>query len=262
VTKVFLDTNVLIYANDSRDPAKQSRAIEVVTECMRERTGVVSTQVLQEYAVVALQKLNQDPDIVLRQLLLMESIEVVQITPELVRRGLEIQSRYRISYWDGAIIAAAEHANSNLALSEDLAAGELYGTVRVQNPFVETGPRMDNPKRSEEGGGVDNAEDFQKVIERVWAKITRSLDQDLALVRDEYRSLPDEERKLFREWVEGLCHLEDPAIASVYASARVQMAVPYGEDTRAATVSIGALKRALEAWDRGEEYLPDRLDDL
>lgn len=155
MTKVFLDTNILVYANDNRDLAKQSRAIEVVTECMRQRTGVVSTQVLQEYAVVALEKLNQDLDVVLRQLLLLESLEVVQITPELVRRGLENQSRYRISYWDAAVIAAAEHANCNLILSEDLAAGALYGTVRVENPFVESEPRTDNAKRSEEGA-ADN----------------------------------------------------------------------------------------------------------
>lgn len=156
MTKVFLDTNVLVYANDSRDPAKQSRAIEVVTECMRERTGVVSTQVLQEYAVVALERLNQDLDVVLRQLLLLESLEVVQITPELVRRGLEIQSRYRISYWDAAIVAAAEHANCGLLLSEDLAAGALYGTVRVQNPFVENEMPTERPERSEEEGGAGN----------------------------------------------------------------------------------------------------------
>jgi len=151
VKKAFLDTNIVIYANDSRDPVKQSRAIEVVTDCIREQTGVVSTQVLQEYAVVALDKLNQDLDVVLRQLLLLESLEVVQITPELVRRGLEIQARYRISYWDGAIIAAAEHANCSLLLSEDLTSGQLYATVRVENPFAASARPPQSAWESEEG---------------------------------------------------------------------------------------------------------------
>jgi predicted nucleic acid-binding protein len=151
MTKVFLDTNILVYANDERDPAKQSRAIEVVTECMRGRTGVVSTQVLQEYAVVALEKLRQDLDVVLRQLLLLESLEVVQITPELVRRGLEMQSRFRISYWDGAVIATAEHAKCHLVLSENLAGGALYGTVRVENPFAASQPPQEAPGQSEAG---------------------------------------------------------------------------------------------------------------
>jgi len=140
VTKVFLDTNIIVYANDGRDPDKQARAIEVVTDCMRRRSGVISTQVLQEYAVVAREKLNQDLDVILRQLLLLESLEVVHVTPEMVRRGLEVQSRYRISYWDAAIIAAAERANCSVLLSEDLAAGALYGTVRVENPFARNEP--------------------------------------------------------------------------------------------------------------------------
>jgi predicted nucleic acid-binding protein len=135
MTKVFLDANVLVYANDSRDAAKQSRAIQVVAECIRQGTGVVSTQVLQEYAAVALGKLDQDLDVVLRQLLLLESLEIVQITPELVRRALEIQARYRISYWDAAIVAAAEHAKCSVLLSEDLTPGQLYATVRVEDPF-------------------------------------------------------------------------------------------------------------------------------
>ena len=67
--KAFLDTNVLIHANDARDPGKQARAIEVVTDCMRHGTGVISTQVLQEYAVVAIGKLTQDLEVVLQMLL-------------------------------------------------------------------------------------------------------------------------------------------------------------------------------------------------
>jgi len=136
VKKAFLDTNILIHANDARDPGKQARAIEVVTDSMRQGRGVISTQVLQEYAVVAVEKLGQDLEVVLRQLLLLEALEVVQITPELIRRGLEIQARHRISYWDAAIISAAEHAKCAALLSEDLSAGRLYGTVRVENPFA------------------------------------------------------------------------------------------------------------------------------
>lgn len=138
--KVFFDTNVLVYANDRRDPGKQARAIEVVSECIRSENGVVSTQVLQEYAVVAVKKLSQDLDTVLRQLALLESsLEVVQITPDLVRRGLEIQATYQISYWDAAIIAAAERAACGVILSEDFSAGQLYAGCRVENPFA-SGP--------------------------------------------------------------------------------------------------------------------------
>lgn len=157
--KVFLDTNVLVYANDSRDAAKQSRAIELVTECMRRGTGVVSTQVLQEYAVAAIDKLNQDVNVILRQLLLLESFEIVQITPELVRRALEIQARCHISYWDAAIIAAAQHANCSVLLSEDLAAGQLYATVRVENPFAAPRRATDAAKPSAQEPDAQNEAD-------------------------------------------------------------------------------------------------------
>jgi predicted nucleic acid-binding protein len=134
--KSFLDTNLVVYANDARVPEKQARAIEVVARAIRDRTGVISTQVMQEYAVVAGSKLHQDADTILRQLLLLESLEVVQITPALIRRGLELQYRYQIDYWDASILAAAEHAHCGVLLSEDLNPGQLYATVRIENPFA------------------------------------------------------------------------------------------------------------------------------
>jgi len=135
VNKVFLDTNVIVYANDARDARKQAVAIDWVTRAIRDRIGVISTQVLQEYAVVAATKLGQAPDVVSRQLLLLESLEVIQITPALIRRSLELQFRYQIDFWDASILAAAEHANCAVLLSEDLNPGQLYANVKVQNPF-------------------------------------------------------------------------------------------------------------------------------
>ena len=134
--KSFLDTNLIVYANDDRDPQKQVRAIEVITREMRNGTGVVSTQVMQEYVVVAGGKLHQDSDTIVQQLLLLESLEVVQITPALIRRGLELQFRYQISYWDASILAAAEHAQCSRLLTEDLNPGHLYATVRIENPLI------------------------------------------------------------------------------------------------------------------------------
>jgi predicted nucleic acid-binding protein len=135
MNKVFLDTNLIVYANDARDARKQSRAIELVAKAMRDGTGVISTQVMQEYAVVASGRLRQDAETILRQLLLLESLEVVLITPDLIRRALEMQSRYGIDYWDAGILAAAEHARCHVLWSEDFNAGQLYATVRVVNPL-------------------------------------------------------------------------------------------------------------------------------
>jgi predicted nucleic acid-binding protein len=134
--KSFLDTNLIVYANDARDPQKQARAITVVAQAMHDGTGVISTQVMQEYAVIAGSKLHQDADTILQQLSLLESLEVVQITPALIRRGLELQFRYQINYWDASILAAAEHAQCSRLLTEDLNPGQLYATVRIENPLA------------------------------------------------------------------------------------------------------------------------------
>lgn len=136
MTKLFLDTNVLLYANDSRDPIKQSVALERIHEAIKTGTGVISTQVVQEFAAAAVEKLGLQIDVVLHELLLLESLEVVQVTPALVRRSLELRARYGVSFWDAGILAAAEHANCGVLLSEDLNPGQLYAAVRVENPFA------------------------------------------------------------------------------------------------------------------------------
>jgi predicted nucleic acid-binding protein len=92
--------------------------------------------VMSEYAAVAVGRLRHDLETVLRQLLLLEKLEVVVVTPRLIRRGLEIQTRYQINFWDASIIAAASSAGCSLLLSEDLNAGQVYAEVRVENPFA------------------------------------------------------------------------------------------------------------------------------
>lgn len=69
----FIDTNLIVYANDQRDPNKQEKALDLIRREIRERTGVISIQVMQEYANTALYKLGQSTAIVLRQLSLLES---------------------------------------------------------------------------------------------------------------------------------------------------------------------------------------------
>jgi predicted nucleic acid-binding protein len=132
----FIDSNVVVYANDGRDIAKQKRALEVIGDAIRSGNGVISTQVLQEYASVALGKLGQRQDVVLRQLALLEQLHVVPQTPTLVRRAVELHGLYGITFWDAAIVAAAESHGCGRILSEDLNAGQFYGGVVVANPFA------------------------------------------------------------------------------------------------------------------------------
>ncbi len=133
--KIFIDTNLIIYANDRRDPQKQRKAIDLISELMCNGLGVISTQVLQEYSSVALTKLKQDHAIVLRQLVLLESFDVVLMKPALIRRAIEIRSSYNISFWDSCIISAAESVGCDSIFSEDLNAGQYYSGIKVVNPL-------------------------------------------------------------------------------------------------------------------------------
>jgi predicted nucleic acid-binding protein len=134
--KIFIDTNLIVYANDRRDPQKQRKAIALVSELMNNGLGVISSQVLQEYSSVALTKLKQDHAIVLRQLVLLESFDVVLMKPALIRRAIEVRSSYNISFWDSCIISAAESVGCDSIFSEDLNAGQYYSGIKVVNPFL------------------------------------------------------------------------------------------------------------------------------
>jgi len=136
MNKTFIDTNIIIYANDACDEEKQKKALNIVAKHMRSGTGVISTQVLQEYAHVALNKLHQRQDVVLRQLVLLEGLEVIPQSAALIRRSVEIKTSYQISFWDACIISAAEHSKCNIILSEDLNNGQFYSGIAVKNPFT------------------------------------------------------------------------------------------------------------------------------
>ncbi len=133
--KSFIDTNIIVYANDSREKGKQAAAVELITGVMRKGTGVISTQVLQEYSAVALRKLNQDPHVVLHQLKLLSFFETVTVLPALVQRGIEMVLAYGISFWDACILSAAEKAECSKLYSEDLNTGQIYSGIEVVDPF-------------------------------------------------------------------------------------------------------------------------------
>lgn len=135
---VFVDTNVLIYARDASEPAKQPRAEEWLRQLWREQLGRTSVQVLSEYYVNVTRKL--DPGLSRE-----EAWDDVRaflawrpqaIDAPLIERGREIEQRYRLSWWDSLVIAAAQAQGCTLILSEDFQDGANYGGVTVRSPFT------------------------------------------------------------------------------------------------------------------------------
>jgi predicted nucleic acid-binding protein len=133
--RVFFDTNVLVYAalGTGKDDRKRKRALELIES---EDFGT-SAQVLQEFFVTVAKKAS-------RPLSAAQALEWIEqwmafpcqaIDHQLVRIAIEQSERYAISYWDAAILAAAEALGAHTVYSEDLNDGQQYGRVRVVNPF-------------------------------------------------------------------------------------------------------------------------------
>jgi len=97
-----------------------------------------SGQVLAEFYVQATRGKRPllTPDEAGRWMERMARMPCADVDPPLVRAGASLSRRYRISYWDGAILAAAERLGAPIVYSEDLNHGQTYGSVRVENPFL------------------------------------------------------------------------------------------------------------------------------
>ena len=132
----FIDTNVLVYAEASDAPVKQQAALVLLKQLYETGTGVLSTQVLQEYCNVAIKKLKLPARHIRAQLDLYEQFEVVQVTPAIIRAGLDLHQTRSVSFYDALILASAETAGCNVLFSEDMNTGEVMAGVRILNPFA------------------------------------------------------------------------------------------------------------------------------
>lgn len=133
---VFLDTNVLVYAavGAGEDERKRERARDLVASL---RFGT-SAQVLQEFYVTVVRKAAQplSPNRALEWIEYLTALPCQPVDHRLVRIAIETSCRYQISYWDAAVVAAAEALGCHTVYSEDLNNGQHYGSVRVVNPFA------------------------------------------------------------------------------------------------------------------------------
>ncbi len=134
-TRTFIDTNILVYADAFDEPVKQSVALSKLKTLFESRTGVISTQVLKEYCNVAIKKLKLSPQRIRARLDLYEQFDVVQVTPAIIRLGIDLNQMRSIAFYDAIILASAQTAGCNILLSEDMAAGEQIGGVKIINPF-------------------------------------------------------------------------------------------------------------------------------
>ncbi len=136
--KYFVDTNILIYAHDRSMGSKHERARQLVERLWNSGQGVLSTQILQELCVNLRRKVARPPSLEEIRHLVQDylSWEIVVNTPESVVQALEIEARYKISFWDALVLQAAEQSGAEVLYSEDLSGGRKYGAIQVVNPLV------------------------------------------------------------------------------------------------------------------------------
>lgn len=135
---VFVDTNVIIYAYHGAEPEKQPRAMKWIDSLWRERLGRTSMQVLSECYATFTHKikpaLSSDAAWDIVETLFTWNPQPIDAAT--LGRAFEIQSRYRLSWWDSLVVAAAQLQSCTILLSEDLQEGANYGGVIIRNPFT------------------------------------------------------------------------------------------------------------------------------
>ena len=135
MSKTFFDTNVLVYCMDVRYPEKREISRRLLKTAFKNASGVMSSQVLQEFFVVATRKLGVDPLLTKDILHSLHHLDTVVVTPEIIDKAIDCAIFDQISFWDALIVAAAENARCETLFTEDLNDGQIIRGVRVENPY-------------------------------------------------------------------------------------------------------------------------------
>ena len=136
-SRIFVDTNVLVYSRDSSEPVKQKQALVWMTFLWDRKNGRISYQVLQEFYATVTGKLQPG----LKVSAAREDIKALMawnplpVDRQVIKGAWELQDRNKLSWWDALIVSAAQTTQCQYLLTEDLQEAQKFGTVQVINPF-------------------------------------------------------------------------------------------------------------------------------
>lgn len=135
--RVFVDTNILVYAHDLSAGDRHDRASAIIESLWESETGVISTQVLQELYVTITRKIKNPVKLpIAREIIRNYLAWPVQINdPETTILASELEEKHRLSFWDAMIVAAALRLQAKKIITEDLQHGQTIESVLVENPF-------------------------------------------------------------------------------------------------------------------------------
>jgi predicted nucleic acid-binding protein len=135
--KVFVDTNILVYAYDSSAGDKHKMAVELMSRLWASGDGIISSQVLQEYFVCVTRKIVKPLDVRTAKEIVKDLLKwkTVIVTGEILLEAIDILSVHKSSFWDSMIIASAIEGGARTILSEDLSNNQLIKGITIRNPF-------------------------------------------------------------------------------------------------------------------------------
>jgi len=135
--RVFVDTNVIVYAYDKDAGKKHRIAADIMKDLWRSGLGTISTQILQEFFITLTKKISAPMDIsVVRETIRrLSKWDVAIIDVDTIIRATELQERYNYSFWDSLVVAAAIASGVRTIFSEDLSDGQTIEGITIKNPF-------------------------------------------------------------------------------------------------------------------------------
>ncbi|MFO7867639.1 MAG: PIN domain-containing protein [Candidatus Aminicenantes bacterium] len=136
--KVFLDTNILIYAYDASAGQKNLKAKEILVKLWNSKRGIISIQVMQEFFVNVTSKIQYPIDTDSAEVIIKDLFqwEVVVNDEASVLKAIDIHIEHKFSFWDAMILQAAVHGRAKLLYTEDMTHGQEVQGVRIVNPFI------------------------------------------------------------------------------------------------------------------------------
>ena len=136
--KVFIDTNIIIYAYTVSSEERHKASVKTIEDLWQSGLGVISTQVLQEFFAIVTSKIPKPLDLKSAKEIVKDLLrwEVIINDGESILEAIDIHQKHKYSFWDSMIIQAAIKGNASVLLSEDLSDGQVINGLRIKNPFV------------------------------------------------------------------------------------------------------------------------------
>jgi predicted nucleic acid-binding protein len=134
--RTFLDTNILVYAEDESEPVKRKKAVALILEHKRQRTGVVSLQILQEFFNAVTRKLKLDAGVARYKVEFHSRFVVGEPTVPDILAAIDIHRLHSFSFWDALVLRMAKQTGCRVLLSEDMQHGQEFDGVKIVNPFL------------------------------------------------------------------------------------------------------------------------------